>query len=134
MMGEYITQSASSASSAATSFVAMTPIGPIPHSSPTSLPAFAALCTQQPTSSSSGCERMPSIAARPTPPVAHWIDAILHGRPPRARGPPPYQPRDRRVKIAAGVDDPSGAVPIQCCDEQRSGQQAPNAGSGRHSE
>ena len=51
----------------------MTPIGPRPISSPTSLPDFASECTQHPTSSSSGWSRTPSIAARPTPPVAHWI-------------------------------------------------------------
>ena len=47
--------------------------GSRPTSSPTSTPSFAALCTQQPASSSSGWSRTPSIAARPTPPVAHWI-------------------------------------------------------------
>ena len=39
--------------------------------SPTSLPALSAECTQQPTSSRSGCSSTPLIAATPTPPVAH---------------------------------------------------------------
>src|SRR5262249_29066145 len=65
--------SASSASSASTSHVAATPNGAMPASSPASRPSFERPCTQQPTSSSSGCSAMPWMAARPTPPVAHWI-------------------------------------------------------------
>ncbi len=51
--------------------VAITPSGPVPTISPTSLPALAFECTQQPTSSSSGCSSTPLIAATPTDPVAH---------------------------------------------------------------
>src|SRR5207245_882133 len=36
-------------------------------------PSFASLCTQHATSSSSGWATTPSMAARPTFPVAHWI-------------------------------------------------------------
>src|SRR5262245_7696836 len=43
----------------------------MPQISPTSRPAFAELWTQVPTSSSSGCAAIPSIAALPTFPVAH---------------------------------------------------------------
>src|SRR5262245_42232129 len=49
------------------------PSGAIPASSPASRPSLLRPCTQQPTSSSSGWSTMPWIAARPTPPVAHWI-------------------------------------------------------------
>ncbi|COV02175.1 Uncharacterised protein [Mycobacterium tuberculosis] len=51
--------------------VAITPNGGEPMISPTSLPLLAAECTQQPTSSSSGCCSTPLIAATPTDPVAH---------------------------------------------------------------
>src|SRR4051794_6629118 len=73
-------QSAPSASSASTSFVAATPRGPMPASSPASTPTLASLCTHTPTSSSSGCAAIASIAARPTPPVAHWITEIVMPR------------------------------------------------------
>ncbi len=53
--------------------VALMPIGSRPQTSPTSRPALSAPCTQAPASSSSGCERIPCTAARPTLPVAHWI-------------------------------------------------------------
>src|SRR5262245_20342769 len=49
------------------------PRGAMPASSPASRPSLLRPCTQQPTSSSSGWSTMPWIAARPTPPVAHWI-------------------------------------------------------------
>src|SRR5262245_1537209 len=49
------------------------PSGAMPASSPTSRPSLLRPCTQQPTRSSSGWSTMPWIAARPTPPVAHWI-------------------------------------------------------------
>src|SRR5271168_716349 len=51
--------------------VAITPRGDVPMISPTSLPFLASECTQQPTSSSSGCSSTPLIAATPTDPVAH---------------------------------------------------------------
>jgi hypothetical protein len=71
--GEYRTQSASIARISSMLFVAITPTGADPMISPTSLPALSAECTQQPTSSRSGCNKICPIAARPTPPVAHWI-------------------------------------------------------------
>jgi hypothetical protein len=71
MSGAYTAQSASMPSAASTSLVAATPIGSPPMSVPTSTPFFDTLCTQQPTSSRSGCANTPSTAARPTPPVAH---------------------------------------------------------------
>ena len=86
MIGEYTTQSAPIASSASTSSVAVTPIGPMPHSSPTSTPTLSALWTQHPTSSSSGWATMPATAARPTPPVAHWITLMAIVVPLRAPG------------------------------------------------
>src|SRR4051794_14054091 len=67
------TASASRARIASKSSVARTPVGARPHSSPASLPAFASLCTHTPTSSRSGCSRMPCRARRPTLPVANWI-------------------------------------------------------------
>src|SRR5262245_24579158 len=53
------------------------PSGAIPASSPASRTSLVRPCTQQPTSSSSGWSTMPWIAARPTPPVAHWITRYL---------------------------------------------------------
>src|SRR3954453_5576748 len=73
-------QSAFKPSSASTSLVAATPSGPIPASSPASTPTLASLCTHTPTRSSSGCAAIASIAARPTPPVAHWITEIVMPR------------------------------------------------------
>src|SRR3954452_7387606 len=70
-------QSAFKPSSASTSLVAATPSGPLPASSPASTPTLASLCTHPPTRSSSGCAAIASIAARPTPPVAHWITEIV---------------------------------------------------------
>src|SRR5689334_22130169 len=67
-IGAYTTQSASSASTSATSFVASTPTGSRPASTAASCPALLALCTQQPTSSSSGWSSTHSMAALPTPP------------------------------------------------------------------
>ena len=40
---------------------------------------WPALCTQAPASSSSGWSSTPSMAARPTPPVAHWMTRSLDG-------------------------------------------------------
>src|SRR5580693_7346387 len=57
--------------------VAMTPSGDQPMMSPTSLPPLPSECTQHPASSSSGCSRMPLIAATPTDPVAHWTTRRL---------------------------------------------------------
>src|SRR5690606_11473279 len=51
--------------------VAVIPSGSAPMTSPTSRPALSGECTQQPTSSSSGCSSTPLMAAMPTPPVAH---------------------------------------------------------------
>ncbi len=55
------------------SVVAVTPRAPMPAISPASRPTLASLDTQQPTNSSSGWAATPSMAARPTLPVAHWI-------------------------------------------------------------
>lgn len=58
--GEYMTQSASaSAQCVDAGAVAATPIGSSPASSAASRPSLSALCTQHPTSSSSGWRRMP---------------------------------------------------------------------------
>jgi predicted nuclease with RNAse H fold len=48
---------------------------------PTSIPDLSGLCTQHPTSSSSGWLSTPSIEARPTPPVAHWITRYVTWQP-----------------------------------------------------
>src|SRR5262249_25953598 len=53
------------------------PSGAIPASSPASRPSLARPWTQQPTRSSSGWSTMPWMAARPTPPVAHWMTRYL---------------------------------------------------------
>src|SRR5262245_42353443 len=53
------------------------PSGAMPASSPASRPSLARPWTQQPTSSSSGWSTMPWMAARPTPPVAHWMTRYL---------------------------------------------------------
>jgi hypothetical protein len=59
-----------SASSSSLSLVAVMPSSrPSSASSPTSLPAFAALLTQTPTSSRAGWASMPAIACRPMVPV-----------------------------------------------------------------
>src|SRR5205085_329281 len=44
-------------------FVAVTPSGPTPISSPTSRPVLSGECTQHPTSSRSGCSSTPLIDA-----------------------------------------------------------------------
>src|SRR4029450_907073 len=44
---------------------------------PASRPSLARPWTQQPTSSSSGWPTMPWMAARPTPPGAHWVTRYL---------------------------------------------------------
>ena len=93
MIGEYTTQSAPRASSASTSSVAATPSGARPHSSPTSTPTLSGLCTQHPTSSRSGWATMPATAARPTPPVAHWITLTDIWVPPLAPRHPRAVPR-----------------------------------------
>src|SRR6476469_7627749 len=67
--GAYTTASASSASIWSTLLVAVTPNGSPSMIEPTSLPALSSECTQQPTSSRSGCSSTPLMAA--TPPVAH---------------------------------------------------------------
>ena len=67
----YETQSGSSARSASTSLVALTPVAGKPTSRPASWPTLAGLCTQSPTSSRSGCEMMPWRASLPTLPVLH---------------------------------------------------------------
>ena len=66
--------------------VAVTPSGSVavPMSSPTSLPALSAECTQQPTSSRSGCSSTPLMAATPTPPVAHCTTRRPISSPPRS--------------------------------------------------
>ena len=61
--------------------MAVTPIGPIPQSSPTSFPTLSGLCTHVPTSSSSGCASTPLIASWPTNPVAHWITRYVIASP-----------------------------------------------------
>src|SRR4051812_4746565 len=53
--------------------VAVTPSGSIPRISPTSTPLLLSEWTQHPASSRSGWSRMPSMAALPTLPVAHWM-------------------------------------------------------------
>ena len=68
------------------SVVAATPIGPMPDDLADVRPCLSAACTQQPTSSSSGWWRIASIAARPTPPVAHWTTRIRLIRPTSAAG------------------------------------------------
>src|SRR5262249_29622199 len=84
------------------------PSGAMPASSPASRPSLARPCTQQPTSSSSGWSAMPWIAARPTPPVAHWMT--------RYRMSLPLEPR-RPLLAARGEpfdevfgDEPHGRV------------------------
>src|SRR6478609_183311 len=57
----------------------------MPASVPASTPSLSLLCTQQPTSSRSGCPTTPSIAARPTLPVAHWITRTAIAWPPSSR-------------------------------------------------
>ena len=52
---------------------AVTPIWPMPTTSPISRPAFASLYTRAPTSSRSGWSCTASTACLPTLPVAHWI-------------------------------------------------------------
>ncbi len=96
-----MTHSASSPTSSSMSFVAVMPSGGPPHSSPTSRPTLSRLWTQHPTSSSSGWASTPAMAARPTPPVAHWmtrmatgllLSARRHRRPkPRRPAPPPTE-------------------------------------------
>jgi hypothetical protein len=58
----YTTQSASERSSASASRVARTPSGPMPASSPASLPSFAAEWTQTPASSRFGRSAIVRIA------------------------------------------------------------------------
>jgi hypothetical protein len=65
------TQSASSAMSFSTSFVAITPVGGRPTSSPASLPTFSGLVTYTPTSSITGFSMKCLSATLPTVPVAH---------------------------------------------------------------
>src|SRR3984893_2109496 len=69
--GLYTTQSASVASTSSTLEVAATPSAAVPTFSPASGPVLSALCTQQPASSSCGWFSTHSMAAFPTPPVAH---------------------------------------------------------------
>ena len=57
--------------------------GSWPMRVPTSTPSLASLCTQQPASSRSGWASTPSIAARPTLPVAHWITRYATVPPPQ---------------------------------------------------
>src|SRR6476659_445753 len=83
-----MTASASSARISSMLSVAVTPNGSVPMMSPTSLPALASECTQQPTSSRSGCSRTPLMAATPTPPVAHCTSR-------RPISSPPGSPRTR---------------------------------------
>jgi len=64
----YTTTSASPASIAAGSCVAITPVGAIPHSSPASRPALGSLCTTTSTSSSSGWSITPRRAITPMEP------------------------------------------------------------------
>ena len=80
------------ASTSSTSSEAVTPSDPMPQISPTSRPAFAALCTQAPASSSSGCETIASTAARPRFPVAHWMTRI-------AMSPPNSQPSSDELAL-----------------------------------
>src|SRR5688572_25326268 len=58
-----------------------------PSSVPTSTPSLSAEWTQHPTSSRSGWPRTPSIAARPTLPVAHWITRRVMARHRTTSGP-----------------------------------------------
>ena len=67
----YTTTSASPASNDAGSWVAATPTGAIPHSSPASRPALASLCTTTSTSSSSGWSITPRSAITPMEPGPH---------------------------------------------------------------
>ena len=117
MIGEYTTQSAPSASSASTSSVAVTPSGSMPHSSPTSTPTLSALCTQHPTSSSSGWATMPATAARPTPPVAHWITLMAIVVPLRA---PRCRVHRRPERTTAGTPRAEHLVPCSVAGRPRS--------------
>ena len=56
-----------------------------PAARPRSTPSLAGLWTQAPTSSRSGWASTPSMAARPTPPVAHWITRKVMGDIPTSR-------------------------------------------------
>src|SRR5262245_56621210 len=84
------------------------PSGAMPASSPASRPSLARPCTQQPTSSSSGWSAMPWMAARPTPPVGHWMPRYIL----------PLAPAPRRPLLAARGepfdevfgDEPDGRV------------------------
>src|SRR5947199_2390524 len=67
----YDTQSAPSPMISAESVVAATPTGARPASSPASRPALSGLWTSTPTSSRSGCCKIPRSASRPTLPVLH---------------------------------------------------------------
>nr|QNR39109.1 hypothetical protein BJP76_22485 [Mycobacterium avium subsp. hominissuis] len=67
----YTTASASPASIAAGSWVATTPTGATPHSSPASRPALASLCTTRSTSSSCGWSITPRRAITPIEPGPH---------------------------------------------------------------
>ena len=128
-----MTHSASSPTSSSMSFVAVMPSGGPPHSSPTSRPALSRLWTQHPTSSSSGWASTPAMAARPTPPVAHWmtrmatgllLSARRHRRPmPRRPAPPPTEATTAgatadRCRGRATADDATtaGATADRCHD------------------
>ena len=61
--------------------VAATPIGSPPEQRRRRRRRPSSRCApSSPTSSRSGWPSTPSMAARPTPPVAHWITRIRHGR------------------------------------------------------
>ena len=79
---------------------AATPRVPRPQISPTSRPSLSSPLTQAPASSSSGWLTIASTAARPTPPVAHWITRYATVNPPCAQiGGNPSRPH--------GPDSPS---------------------------
>ena len=88
----------------------------MPASSPASRPSLARPWTQQPTSSSSGWSTMPWMAARPTPPVAHWMTRYLMSLPlePRraaSRGPRRTLRRDPRRRTRRPRSSPRTAAP-----------------------
>src|SRR5437764_6181123 len=82
----YDTQSALRPTISAGSVVAATPTGARPASSPASRPALSGLSTSTPTSSRSGCCRLPRSASRPTLPVRYAATQYL-GRTHSVRAP-----------------------------------------------
>ncbi len=110
--GAYTTQSASIAQISSRSPDAVTPSGSRPQSSPTSRPTFSGLCTQAPTSSSSGCASTPLIASWPTKPVAHWITRYVIFEPFLDGGPHSREPERARACRATGCGSVVGMADL----------------------